>query len=84
MNKLMQMKAAMAMEKASESEGGSGMGMGTGLRLLINCPLKARTGAFILFQPCAPTAAGIWMEKRLRWFCCAKIVHLPGIRLVKS
>jgi len=35
MNKLMQMKAAMAMEKASESEGGSGMGMGTGLGLMM-------------------------------------------------
>jgi membrane protease subunit (stomatin/prohibitin family) len=35
MNKLMQMKAAMAMEKASESEGGSGMGMGTGMGLMM-------------------------------------------------
>jgi membrane protease subunit (stomatin/prohibitin family) len=35
MNKLMQMKAAMAMEKAAESEGGSGMGMGTGLGLMM-------------------------------------------------
>ena len=35
MNKLMQVKAAMAMEKASESEGGSGMGMGTGLGLMM-------------------------------------------------
>ncbi|MCK5419380.1 MAG: SPFH domain-containing protein, partial [Desulfobacterales bacterium] len=35
MNKLMQMKAAMAMEKASESAGGSGMGMGTGLGLMM-------------------------------------------------
>jgi membrane protease subunit (stomatin/prohibitin family) len=35
MDKLMQMKAAMAMEKASESEGGSGMGMGTGLGLMM-------------------------------------------------
>jgi membrane protease subunit (stomatin/prohibitin family) len=35
MNKLMQMKAAMAMEKATESEGGSGMGMGTGLGLMM-------------------------------------------------
>lgn len=35
MNKLMQMKAAMAMEKAAESEGGSGMGMGTGLGLML-------------------------------------------------
>jgi len=51
---------------------------------LINCPLRARTGAFILFQLCAPTAAGIWMEKGIRWFCCAKIVHLPGIPPVKS
>ena len=35
MNKLMQMKAAMAMEKASEAEGGSGdtMGMGMGLMM---------------------------------------------------
>jgi membrane protease subunit (stomatin/prohibitin family) len=36
MNKLMQMKAAMAMEKASEAESsGSGMGMGTGLGLMM-------------------------------------------------
>ena len=35
MHKLMQMKAAMAMEKAAESEGGSGMGMGTGLGLMM-------------------------------------------------
>ena len=36
MNKLMQMKAAMAMEKASEAEGsGAGMGMGTGLGLMM-------------------------------------------------
>jgi membrane protease subunit (stomatin/prohibitin family) len=35
MNKLMQMKAAMAMEKASESDGGSGVGMGTGLGLMM-------------------------------------------------
>jgi membrane protease subunit (stomatin/prohibitin family) len=35
MNKLMQMKAAMAMEKASEADGGSGIGMGTGLGLMM-------------------------------------------------
>jgi membrane protease subunit (stomatin/prohibitin family) len=36
MNKLMQMKAAMAMEKAAEAEGGgAGMGMGTGLGLMM-------------------------------------------------
>ncbi len=35
MNKLMQMKSAMAMEKASEAEGGSGMGMGTGMGLMM-------------------------------------------------
>jgi membrane protease subunit (stomatin/prohibitin family) len=35
MNKLMQMKAAMAMEKASEGQGDSGMGMGTGLGLML-------------------------------------------------
>jgi membrane protease subunit (stomatin/prohibitin family) len=35
MNKLMQMKAAMAMEKASEAEGGSGTGMGMGLGLMM-------------------------------------------------
>jgi len=35
MNKLMQMKAAMAIEKAAESEGSSGMGMGTGLGLMM-------------------------------------------------
>jgi membrane protease subunit (stomatin/prohibitin family) len=35
MNKLMQMKAAMAMEKASEGEGGAGSGMGMGLGLMM-------------------------------------------------
>lgn len=35
MNKLMQMKAAMAMEKASEGEGGAGQGMGMGLGLMM-------------------------------------------------
>ena len=35
MNKLMQMKAAMAMEKASEAEGGAGTGMGTGMGLMM-------------------------------------------------
>ncbi len=35
MNKLMQMKAAMAMEKASESEGGAGGGMGVGMGLMM-------------------------------------------------
>jgi membrane protease subunit (stomatin/prohibitin family) len=35
MNKLMQMKAAMAMEKASEAESGSGPGMGMGLGLMM-------------------------------------------------
>ena len=35
MNKLMQMKAAMAMEKATESEGGAGPGMGMGLGLMM-------------------------------------------------
>lgn len=35
MNKLMQMKAAMAMEKAAESEGGAGSGMGMGMGLMM-------------------------------------------------
>jgi len=35
MNKLMQMKAAMAMEKASEADGSSGVGMGTGMGLMM-------------------------------------------------
>ena len=35
MNKLMQMKAAMAMEKASETEGDGSMGMGTSLGLMM-------------------------------------------------
>jgi membrane protease subunit (stomatin/prohibitin family) len=35
MNKLMQMKAAMAMEKAAESDGEPGMGMGTSLGLMM-------------------------------------------------
>jgi membrane protease subunit (stomatin/prohibitin family) len=35
MNKLMQMKAAMAMEKAAEGEGGAGQGMGMGMGLMM-------------------------------------------------
>jgi membrane protease subunit (stomatin/prohibitin family) len=35
MNKLMQMKAAMAMEKASDAEGGASPGMGMGLGLML-------------------------------------------------
>jgi len=35
MNKLMQMKAAMAMEKASEAEGGAGAGMGMGMGVMM-------------------------------------------------
>lgn len=35
MNKLMQLKAAMAMEKAAEAEGGAGSGMGMGLGLMM-------------------------------------------------
>jgi len=35
MNKLMQMKAAMALEKASEADGGAGAAMGTGLGLMM-------------------------------------------------
>jgi membrane protease subunit (stomatin/prohibitin family) len=35
MNKLMQMKAAMAMEKAAESEGGAGNGIGMGVGLMM-------------------------------------------------
>jgi membrane protease subunit (stomatin/prohibitin family) len=35
MNKLMQMKAAMAMEKVSEADGGAGNGMGMGLGLMM-------------------------------------------------
>ncbi|MFQ5485661.1 MAG: SPFH domain-containing protein, partial [Desulfobacterales bacterium] len=35
MNKLMQMKAAMAMEKASEAEGGAGSGIGMGMGLMM-------------------------------------------------
>lgn len=35
MNKLMQMKSAMAMEKASEADGDGGMGMGTSLGLMM-------------------------------------------------
>ena len=35
MNKLMQMKAAMAMEKASEAEGGAGAGMGMGMGVIM-------------------------------------------------
>jgi hypothetical protein len=47
-------------------------------------PKPARIGRFILWQPFAPTAAGIWQEKTIPWFYCAKIVHPPGTRSVKN
>ena len=31
-----------------------------------------------------PSCGWIWREKEIRWFCCAKIVFLPGIRSAKS
>ncbi len=40
MNKLMQMKAAMALEKASESSGGAGDGMGMGVGLMMPAMLS--------------------------------------------
>ncbi len=50
MNKLMQMKAAMAMEKAAESEGAAGPGMGMGMGLMMPAMFSqffagAKTGA---------------------------------------
>ena len=63
MNKLMQMKAAMAMEKASEAEGGAGdsMGMGMGLMmpamLLILIPLFVFTFGPILGSDYATVTA---------------------------
>lgn len=49
MEKLMQMKAAMAMEKSAESDGGAAAGMGTGLGLMLPA-MFAR-----YFSPAAPT-----------------------------
>ena len=48
MEKLMQMKAAMAMEKSAESDGGAAAGMGTGLGLMLPA-MFAR-----YFSPAAP------------------------------
>jgi len=59
MEKLMQMKAAMAMEKASEAQGGSGagMGMGTGLGLMMPAMFAQYfAGAKPDAKPAAPQA----------------------------
>ena len=59
MEKLMQMKAAMAMEKASEAQGGSGagMGMGTGLGLMMPAMFAQYfAGAKPGVKPTAPQA----------------------------
>lgn len=45
MNKLMQMKAAMAMEKAAESEGGAGDAMGAGMGLMLPAMFAQHFGA---------------------------------------
>jgi len=59
MNKLMQMKAAMAMEKAADSEGGAGDGMGAGLGLMMPAMFAqyfAGTGAAAKTAPTADSA----------------------------
>ena len=62
MNKLLQMKAAMAMEKASEAEGaGSGMGMGMGVMMPAMFAQYfggsgAQQGQAAANSPCAPSA----------------------------
>jgi len=59
MNKLMQMKAAMAMEKATESDGGAGDGMGAGIGLMMPAMFAqyfAGTGAAAKSAPPADSA----------------------------
>ena len=57
MNKLMQMKAAMAMEKAAESDGAAGPGMGMGLGLMMPAMFSQYfTGAQSASQPGPETA----------------------------
>jgi membrane protease subunit (stomatin/prohibitin family) len=51
MNKLMQMKAAMAMEKASESDGGSGTGMGMGMGVMMPAMFAQYFGGAKSAQP---------------------------------
>ena len=61
MNKLMQMKAAMAMEKASEAEAsGAGMGMGTGLGLMMPA----------MFAQYFAGAAGATQQTKAESFLC--------------
>jgi len=63
MNKLMQMKAAMAMEKAADAQsdgGGAGMGMGTGLGLMMPAMFAQYfAGAGPQAAPQAPQAEGV-------------------------
>jgi membrane protease subunit (stomatin/prohibitin family) len=54
MNKLMQMKAAMAMEKASEANNGSGSGMGMGMGLM----MPAMFAQYFSGKPGSATNAG--------------------------
>jgi len=54
MNKLMQMKAAMAMEKASESEGGAASGMGMGMGIMMPAMFAQYFGAT---KPGAPQSS---------------------------
>jgi membrane protease subunit (stomatin/prohibitin family) len=63
MNKLMQMKAAMAMEKASESEGGAGDGMGMGMGLMM-------PAMFAQYFAGAKSTAGESPEKPIAKFNC--------------
>lgn len=63
MEKLMQMKAAMAMEKASASDGGAGSGMGTGLGLMLPAMFAQYfSGQRPAAQPAVPAPAGVCPE----------------------
>jgi membrane protease subunit (stomatin/prohibitin family) len=63
MNKLMQMKAAMAMEKAAESDGGAGDGMGAGMGLMMPAMFAQYfAGASPAGRPTAPESSAACHE----------------------
>jgi membrane protease subunit (stomatin/prohibitin family) len=59
MNRLMQMKTAMAIEKAAENEGGAGAGLGTGMGLMMPGVMAPYIAAGMTHPEAAPSSGGI-------------------------